>query len=152
MRYTIAALGIALSSAAGQSQGGLPLTPTYLSTVEGTGITTALRPEYTGASVYDAPSGLHLNPEAYAAPPSGEFGNAGRNSIEGPVQFVLNASAGRTFRLSDRLSGDLRIDSTNPINHVTYPSWNTTFGSPQFGLPITANGMRALTTGFIVRF
>jgi trimeric autotransporter adhesin len=131
---------------------GLPLTPTYLSTVEGTGITTALRPEYTGAPLYDAPPGLHLNPGAYAAPPSGEFGNAGRNSIEGPVQFVLNASAGRTFRLSDRLSGDLRIDSTNPINHVTYPSWNTTFGSPQFGLPITANGMRALTTGFIVRF
>jgi hypothetical protein len=68
------------------------------------------------------------------------------------VQFTLNASAGRTFRLTDRLSGDLRIDSTNPINHVTYPSWNTTLGSLQFGLPLTANAMRALTTGFILRF
>jgi hypothetical protein len=131
---------------------GLPLTPVYQAAVPGTGVVGPLRPNYTGASVYDAPPGLSLNPAAYAAPLPGEFGNAGRDSITGPFQFTLNASAGRTFRLSDRLSGDLRIDSTNPINHVTYPSWNTTFGSPQFGLPLTANAMRALTIGFILRF
>ena len=131
---------------------GLPLTPMYQAAVPGTGVVGPLRPNYTGASVYDAPPGLSLNPAAYAAPLPGEFGNAGRDSITGPFQFTLNASAGRTFRLSDRLSGDLRIDSTNPINHVTYPSWNTTFGSPQFGLPLTANAMRALTIGFILRF
>jgi trimeric autotransporter adhesin len=131
---------------------GLPLTPQYLATLEGTGVTNALRPNYTGAPLYDAPAGLSLNPAAYSAPLPGEFGNAGRDSITGPFQFSLNASAGRTFRLSDRLSGDLRIDSTNPLNHVTFPSWNTTFGSPQFGLPLTANAMRSLTTGFILRF
>jgi hypothetical protein len=131
---------------------GLPLTPVYLATVEGTGVTNALRPEYTGAPLYNAPPGLSLNPAAYTTPPPGEFGNAGRDSITGPAQFTLNASAGRTFRLNDRLSGDLRIDSTNPINHVTFPSWNTTIGSPQFGLPGTANAMRSLTTRFIVRF
>ncbi len=131
---------------------GLPLTPAYLAPVQGTGITNALRPEYTGAPLYNAPPGLSLNPAAYAAPPPDQFGNAGRDSITGPFQFSLNASAGRTFRLTDRLSGDLRIDSTNPLNHVTFPSWNTTFGSPQFGLPLTANAMRSLTTGFILRF
>ena len=131
---------------------GLPLTPSYLAPEEGTGVSNALRPEYTGASVYNAPPGLSLNPAAYAAPPAGQFGNAGRDSITGPFQFSLNASAGRTFRLTDRLTGDLRIDSTNPLNHVTFPSWNTTFGNPQFGLPITANAMRSLTTGFILRF
>jgi hypothetical protein len=131
---------------------GLPLTPVYLAPVQGTGITSALRAEYTGAPLYNAPPGLSLNPAAYAAPPPGQFGNAGRDSITGPFQFALNASAGRTFRLSDRLSGDLRIDSTNPLNHVTFPSWNTTFESAQFGLPMTANAMRSLTTGFIVRF
>jgi hypothetical protein len=131
---------------------GLPLTPSYLSTLQGSGVTSALRPNYTGASLYDAPPGLSLNPAAYSAPLPGQFGNAGRDSITGPFQFSLNASAGRTFRLSDRLTGDLRIDSTNPLNHVTFPSWNTTFGSPQFGLPLTANVMRSLTTGFILRF
>lgn len=131
---------------------GLPLTPTYLAPQVGTGITNALRPEYTGAPLYAAPPGLSLNPAAYAAPLPGQYGDAGRNSITGPAQFTLNASAGRTFRLSDRLSGDLRIDSTNPINHVTFTSWNTVFGNSQFGVPIAANPMRSLTTSFIVRF
>lgn len=131
---------------------GLPLTPSYLAPVEGTGVTNALRPEYTGAALYNAPAGYSLNPAAYAAPPPGQFGDAGRDSITGPFQFTLNASAGRTFRLTDRLSGDLRIDSTNPLNHVNFTSWGTTFGSQQFGLPIATSAMRSLTTGFIVRF
>lgn len=131
---------------------GLPLTPQYFFPEEGTGITNALRPEYTGAPLYAAPPGLALNPAAYAAPPPGQYGNAARFSITGPFQFSLNASAGRTFRLSDRLSGDLRIDSTNPLNYVSYTAWNTVFPSPQFGLPASANAMRSLTTGFIVRF
>ena len=49
---------------------GLPLTPVYQAAVQGTGVTGSIRPDYTGASVYDAPSGLFLNPAAYAAPPS----------------------------------------------------------------------------------
>jgi trimeric autotransporter adhesin len=131
---------------------GLPLTPLYLAPEQGTGVIGALRPNYTGASVYAAPPGLSLNPAAYSAPLPGQYGDAGRDSITGPSQFTVSASAGRTFRLSDRLSGDLRIDSTNPINHVTFPGWNTTFGSAQFGVPAAANNMRSLTTGFIVRF
>ncbi len=131
---------------------GLPLTPSLLAPVEGTGFTGTLRPNSTGASVYSAPPGLSLNPAAYNAPLAGQWGDAGRNSITGPAQFTLNASMGRTFRLNDRLSGDLRIDATNPINHVTFPSWNTTFGSEQFGLPANANAMRSLITRFVVRF
>jgi len=50
------------------------------------------------------------------------------------------------------LNADFRIDSTNPINHVGFPSWNTALGSAQFGLPSTANGMRTLAMTFIVRF
>lgn len=131
---------------------GLPLTPTYLVPEQGTGVVGAVRPEYTGAPLYKAPSGLSLNPAAYAPPPPGQWGDAGRNSITGPSVFTMTASAGRTFRLSDRLSGDLRIDSTNTLNHVTFTSWNTVYGNAQFGLPTAANAMRSLTTGFIVRF
>ncbi|HTC33073.1 MAG TPA: carboxypeptidase regulatory-like domain-containing protein [Bryobacteraceae bacterium] len=130
---------------------GLPLTPNYLAPVQGTGVTGALRPDYTGASVYNAPAGYFLNPAAYTAPLAGQWGNAGRDSITGPAQFTLNASVARTFRLNDRLNADLRIDSTNPINHVTFPNWNTTLG-PLFGLPGPANAMRSLITRFVVRF
>ncbi len=131
---------------------GFPLTPVYLTAVNGTGITGSIRPDYTGAALYSAPNGLFLNPAAYAVPAPGQWGDAGRDSITGPSQFSLNASIGRTFRMSDRFNLDLRIDSTNALNHVVYSSWNTTVTSAQFGLPTTANAMRSLQTTLRLRF
>ena len=130
---------------------GLPLTPVYPVVVPGTGVT-GIRPDYTGAPVYDAPSGLNLNPAAYAAPAPGQWGNAGRNSITGPSQFSINASAQRTFRLKDRYSATLQISSVNPLNHPTFPSWITTISSAQFGLPAAASAMRSVQTSLRVTF
>jgi outer membrane receptor protein involved in Fe transport len=131
---------------------GLPETPIYFVPVEGTGVTGSVRPEYTGSPLYSAPAGLHLNPSAYTAPLPGEWGNAGRNSITGPAEFTLNASLGRTFRLSDRFNLDLRVDSTNALNHVTFTDWNTTINNRQFGLPTAANAMRSMQTTLRLRF
>ncbi|MBV9083111.1 MAG: TonB-dependent receptor, partial [Acidobacteriaceae bacterium] len=131
---------------------GLPLTPIYPAVVPGTGVTGSIRPEYTGAPLYAPPPGLFLNPAAYVAPLAGEWGNAGRNSITGPAEFALHASLGRTFRLNDRFNLDLRVDSTNALNHVTYASWNTVVSGAQFGLPVSANAMRSVQTTLRVRF
>jgi hypothetical protein len=131
---------------------GLPQTPIYLAAVPGTGVTGSIRPDYTGAPLYTAPSGLFLNPAAYAAPLAGQWGSAGRDSITGPAQFALNASMGRTFRLRDRLNLDLRIDSTNFLNHPTFTGWNSTINSAQFGLPAAANAMRSVQTTMRLRF
>lgn len=131
---------------------GLPLTPLYPAAIVGTGVTNATRPNYTGAPLYAAPSGLFLNPAAYIAPLPGEWGNAGRNSITGPAQFSFNASFGRTFRVSDRFNLDLRVDSANLLNHVTYTNWNTTVTSAQFGLPVAANAMRSMQMTLRLRF
>ena len=131
---------------------GLPLSPVYFTPVPGTGSSGSIRPDYTGVSVYSATAGKNLNPAAYALPAAGDWGNAGRNSITGPGQLSWNASMGRTFRMSDRLNLDLRVDSTNALNHVTYPSWNTTVGNAQFGLPNTANAMRSVQTTLRLRF
>ncbi len=118
---------------------GLPLTPIYLAAVNGTGVTGSIRPDYLG-------------PNSYRAPAPGQWGNAGRNTITGPGQFTLNASLGRTFRIGDRISLDFRLDSTNALNHVTYPGFNTFVTSAQFGLPYTANAMRSVQTTFRARF
>ena len=131
---------------------GLPLTPVYVAAVSGTGVTGSIRPDYTGAAVHAAPPGFFLNPAAYTAPATGQWGNAGRNSITGPAQFTLDAGLGRTFRLSDRVNADLRIDAANALNHVTFPNWNTVVTSAQFGLPVTANPMRSVQTTFRLRF
>jgi len=131
---------------------GMPLTPIYAATVSGTGVTGSIRPDYTGAPLYSATGGRNLNPAAYAAPPAGEWGDAGRNSITGPAQFSLNASMSRTFRVTDRWNADLRFDASNVLNHVTYPSWVATWTSTQFGLPTAANAMRAMQVTLRMRF
>jgi hypothetical protein len=127
------------------------LTPTYFAPTVGTGIIGTIRPSYVG-DIYAAPAGRNLNENALAPPATGEWGNAGRNSITGPGQFSLSSSLARTFRLGDRLSADLRIDSDNPLNHPTYSSWVTQFGNLQFGLPPGANAMRSLKATFRLRY
>jgi hypothetical protein len=131
---------------------GLPLTPVYFAAVRGTGVTGNLRPDYTGLSLYDAPPGFFLNPAAVVAPAAGRWGNAGRNSINGPSQFALAASLGRTFRGTERFSLDVRMDAANALNSVRYPSWNTVAGNAQFGLPVTASPMRTMQLTVRTRF
>jgi hypothetical protein len=130
---------------------GLPLTPYYLATTPGTGYTGAIRASLTGAST-DAPPGYYLNPAAYTAPAPGTWGNAGRNSARGPAQFSLNAGITRTFPWGSRINLDYRIDATNILNRVTYSGVNTLIGSPEFGLPNSANQMRKIQTSLRMRF
>lgn len=131
---------------------GSPQTPLYFSALTGTSCSTCIRPNYTGAPLYAAPAGLFLNPAAFTAPLTGQFGNAGRDSIEGPNRFGLNASMQRTFRYKDRYTIDLRLDSTNALNHVTYSSWVTNITSPTFGSPAGANQQRIVQITTRVRF
>ena len=146
---------------------GLPETPTYIAAVSGTGITGTLRPDRTNASIYAAAPGHVLNPAAYATPQSGQWGDSGRDSITGPGQFTFNASLSRTFRLTKRYNLDVRVDSTNILNHVVFTSWNTTLNpilgtssspvftpalNPLFGLPSSTNAMRSLQTTARLRF
>jgi hypothetical protein len=126
---------------------GMPLTPVYVAAVRNTGVTGSIRPDYTGAPVYAAPASRFLNPAAYAAAAAGLWGDAGRNSITGPDQFALNASMGRSFG-----DFDLRFDSTNALNHVTFPSWNTVTNGAQFGLANAANAMRSVQATLRWRF
>ena len=130
---------------------GLPLTPTVLTSIAGTGITGTIRGDLTGASTV-APVGYYANPAAYTVPAPGQWGSAGRNSITGPAQFGLNAGLTRTFLWGDRLNLDWRLDATNVLNRVTYSSVNTIVGSPQFGLPNRANAMRKIQTSLRLRF
>jgi len=132
---------------------GLPETPIILNRVAtGTGVTGTVRAEYIGGSLATTLPGYGFNTGAFADPLPGQWGDSGRNIITGPVQFGLNGSVGRVFRIGERRNFDLRFDSTNLLNHVTYTSWNTTFGNAQFGLPVSANAMRTMQLTLRFRF
>jgi hypothetical protein len=146
---------------------GLPQTPIYLAAVNGTGVTGSIRPDRATGSIYAGSAGHFLNPAAFAAPQPGQWGTAGRDSIIGPGQFTFNVSLARTFRLEKRYNLDIRIDSTNLLNHVVYSSWDTTLNpipnpgsnsvftsglNPLFGLPTAANAMRSMQVTARLRF
>jgi hypothetical protein len=128
---------------------GLPLTPTCQACLLGGTASSVVRASYLGGDIYDAKTGYNLNSAAYSAPASGFYGNAGRNSITGPNQFSMNASAQRSFNQLN-----LRIDTSNALNHVNFPSWQTNISAiQQFGLPSTnANGMRVVRLNLSMRF
>ena len=96
--------------------------------------------------------GQPFNYLAFAVPAAGQWGNAGRDTITGPMQFALNASLGRIFRLTERKNIDLRFDATNALNHVTFRSFNTTIGSNNLGLLSNPSNMRSLLATLRFRF
>ena len=80
------------------------------------------------------------------------WGNAGRNTIPGPMVVSLNASAGRVFRLGERRSMDLQLRATNALNTVVITRWNTQLNNNTFGQPTGVSAMRSVTTSLRFRF
>ena len=104
---------------------GLPETPVYLAAVPGTGVTNSIRPDRTSAPLYTSANGYFLNSAAFATPTSGQWGNAGRNSIRGPATFTMDAAVARTLRIRGNYSLDVRLQADNVLNHATFTAWNT---------------------------
>jgi trimeric autotransporter adhesin len=117
----------------------------------GTGIFGGARAEATGLPVTGG-SG-YFNLDAFTYPLPGELGDAGRNTIPGPWSWSLNIAFGRYFTIGgegSRKRIELRLETTNTLNHVNITNINTIFGSALYGLPSTAGAMR--TADINVRF
>jgi outer membrane receptor protein involved in Fe transport len=97
-------------------------------------------------------SGLLFNTGAFTEPAAGEWGNAGRNTIPGPITFSLDGSLGRVIRLGERRNIDLQVQAQNVLNRVTITSWGTVLSSSNYGLAAAAAGMRKLTMNLRFRF
>jgi hypothetical protein len=121
-------------------------------TTTGTGITGSVRADATGRPLSPATPGDGFNISAFAAPAAGLWGDAGRNTIPGPIVFSLNGSLSRVFRIGERRSIDLRFDATNALNHPTITGWGTTINNSTFGLPTAASQMRKMTANLRFRF
>jgi hypothetical protein len=130
---------------------GTPRSPVYRVTSVA-GVTGTVRASLTGQPIDGGPEGYYANPEAFAPPAPGTWGNAPRNSIRGPGQFNVGAGATRTFQLRNRYLLTWGINATNVFNRVTYSTIDTTVGSGQFGLATATNPMRRLTTRMSLSF
>jgi hypothetical protein len=136
------------------------LSPTYTlntASVE-CGTSGALRANRVpGVSVTAGGGSLHewFNPAAYAepAPTPGYcngFGNAPRNSIEGPGKISNNMALSKTVDMGESRSMEIRATINNVFNTVQYSGVNTTEGTPTFGQVSSVAGMRSFQ--FTARF
>jgi trimeric autotransporter adhesin len=143
-------------SGSGLIESGTPLTARILgndANVAGSGVVGSGRAEATGLPVEDG-SG-YFNPAAFTIPPPGELGDAGRNTIPGPWSWALNTAFGRYFTIGgegSRKRLELRLETTNTLNHVNITNVNTVVGSTQYGLPITAGATRTADINIRFRF
>ena len=85
-------------------------------------------------------------------PSDSPYGDATRNSIEGPGTVTLDMTINRTIPLKEFRSLDLRLTASNVFNHVNYTSISTAVNSLTFGEVTAAGGMRRVTMQARFRF
>ena len=102
------------------------------------------RPNATGASPYlsnPTPS-RYWNLAAFTEAPPGQFGNAGRNSLEGPGIIGFDAEVHKEFHMPFKEGHILqfRFEAFNVLNHPNWamPTLNILSGAAQPGMPSTA--------------
>lgn len=133
------------------AQTGNPLTARVLGNtaqLAQTGGIGSLRAEATGLPV-DTGTGF-FNLLAFTVPPTGEYGNAGRNTIPGPGTFSVNLAFARSFTFAERRRLEFRVEGNNVLNHVNYTNLYTVVNAVNYGLPSAAGAMRTLDA--VVRF
>ena len=126
---------------------GSPLTATVSGNLANTGGTAAFgsgRAEATGLPIY-APGYPFFNLAAFTTPPAGQYGNAGRDTIPGPMIIGLNSALNRVWRFGEtRRQLQLRLSATNALNHVEITGWGTVVNAATYGLPTAASGTRSV--------
>ena len=91
-----------------------------------------------------------FNTAAFVVPPSNQYGDARRNSIEGPGTFLFDMAVTRVVPIREGRMLELRMQASNVFNHPQYASIDTTVNSPTFGRVIAVGAMRTLQ--FTARF
>ena len=138
-------------------QSGTPLTPRVVGAARdaAVGVSGTLRADVV-AGVPVFPSGLafpqFFNPLAFVVPPSGQFGDAGRNSIVGPGSKLLNAQFSRDVRLGGNRAVTLQATIANLLNIANYAAIDTNVRSSTFGQVIRFTASRSAQLNVRFRF
>ncbi len=92
-----------------------------------------------------------FNTAAFVAP-SGVFGDARRNSIEGPGSRLFDMSFTKIFPLSETRFLEFRAQFSNVFNTPQYVGIDTVINSPTYGRVISVGPMRSLQLTARFRF
>jgi hypothetical protein len=95
-----------------------------------------------------------FNTAAFALPPSGKLGTAGRNTITGPGMVNFNMSLGRffTFSREKNMRARFSINANNIFNHPNYTGIASTINAENYGWVTGVSAMRAVTLALRFNF
>ena len=89
-----------------------------------------------------------INPAAFSLPANGQWGNAGRNIVDGPGLFQVDAALARTVRIRERSNLTFRLETFNVFNHPQLGKPNTTFSTlATFGRITSISNTSPIGTG-----
>jgi hypothetical protein len=113
-----------------------------------------LRADVTGQSfsVADSTTLEWFNTAAFSLPPTGQFGDSGRNILIGPTTLAFNMSMSKNFQLKENTGFEIRADATNVFNTPQFTSIDTTVNSPTFGQITGVGGQRRMTLNLRYHF
>jgi hypothetical protein len=136
---------------------GLPFTPRLLGNIADVnrGSNGTLRPDVVPGqpvSLANPSIGEWFNKAAFVAPPTGQYGNARRNSIIGPGSKVFDMAFTKIFSFKEARVLEFRAQATNIFNIPNYSSIDTNLNSPTFGRVAAVGGMRQFTLTARFRF
>ena len=136
---------------------GLPFTPRFMgdSAEINRGTNGTLRPDLVpGQSVsISSPSiAQWFNTAAFVAPPTGQYGDARRNSIIGPGTLAFDMAFTKVVPMKESRVLEFRAQATNIFNHPNYSSIDTVVNSPTFGRVTAVGAMRQITMTARFRF
>jgi len=129
------------------------------------GVSGSLRANATGApvSVSDPTTSEWFNTAAFCSPassfgsggpasasicanPNGtSFGDAGRNTIEGPGQIVFDMNLSKTITIKESRALELRIQAANVFNTAHFTAINAIVNSLTYGEVTSVGNMRRIT-------
>jgi hypothetical protein len=86
----------------------------------------------------------------FSAPTPGSIGNTGRNFFLAPYYFQWDSSISKKFRLTEKVSFDLRLDARNVLNNPSFDNPTAVITSTIFGRindSVTNNARRIQVSG-----
>ena len=111
------------------------------------------RPNVVGDPELDNPTaGTWFDTSAFAMPPFGTFGNAGRNALEGPGYQNFNLGVLKHVALGESANLQLRFESFNLFNRSNFNLPDAFLGSPTFGQIVSARSPRRCQFGLKLIF
>lgn len=111
------------------------------------------RPNLVGQGRLDNPTVERwFNTSAFAFPPFGSFGNAGRNILDGDDYQNVNFSLVKNTAIKESLTVQFRTEFFNLFNHPNFGLPDNFVGSPSFGRVLSAESPRRIQFGLKLLF